>query len=233
MTLFQRNRPAVRTFAAGLVICALALLTAAPVLIADEVEELIGSAGAAYDSGNMKMTLELLSRAITDIQNKLSQALAGFLPGEVEGWERSEPEMSEFTSETGGLVVFGNLFSAGVEYTRSEGEGRVTVKLTNQPELTTIARANLQMLENPFFRDRAAEEAAETGEVVESYTLEPLRGMKQWRETEKAGEIALFVGEALLQVQGTGLESFAELEAILGTADLDGLAAFASENRTP
>ncbi len=229
----QMNRPVVRPIAAGLVLMALVLVTAVPAAFADEVEDLIGGAGEAYDGGNLKLTLELLSRAITDIQNRLSLTLAGFLPGEVEGWERSEPEVSEFSSETGGLVVFGNLFTAGVAYTRTEGEGRVTVKLTNQPELTAIARANMQMLENPFFRDRAAEEAVETGEVVDVYTLEPLRGMKQWREAEGAGEIALFVGQALLQAEGSGMESFAELESLLDTADLDGLAAFAAENRAP
>ena len=69
--------------------------------------------------------------------------------------------------------------------------------------------------------------------MLEACTLEELRGVKQWREAEGAGELALFVGEVLLQVEGTGLESVAELEAILGTADLAGLAAFASGASAP
>ncbi len=233
MILIHRNRPALRSLVTFLVLGALALCPAAPLTYADEVEDLIGNAAEAYRKGDLKNTLQLLSRAITDVQNRLSTTLAGFLPGAVEGWDRGEPEVSEFSSETGGLVVFGNLFSAAVAYTRSEGEGRMTVTLTNQPELTGIARANLQLLENPFFRDKAAEEAAETGVVVEAYTLEALRGMKQWREAEGAGEIALFVGEVLLQAEGTGLANFDELEALLGTADLGGLAGFAAGNSTP
>lgn len=232
MNLIHRNPSAGRPLLAALVLCVLALSPAVP-LFADQVEDLMVGAGDAYRTGNLKKTLELLSRAITDVQNQLSLTLAGFLPGELEGWERSDPEFSEFTSETGGLVIFGNLFSAGVDYTRSEGEGRVSVTLTNQPELTGIARANLQLLENPFFRERAAEEAAETGEVVEAYTLDPFRGMKRWRETEKAGEISLFIGEVLLQAEGSSLASIAELEAILGTADFQGLGAFAAGNSTP
>lgn len=233
MPLIPCNRPAIRQIAASLVICTLALFPAVPLLHADQVDDLISSAGDAYRGGHLKQTLELLSRAITDVQNRLSATLAGFLPGEVEGWDRSEPEVSEFSSETGGLVVFGNLFSAAVAYTRSEGDGRMTVTLTNQPELTGIARANLQMLENPFFRDKAAEEAEETGEVVEAYSRDALQGMKHWRTAEGAGEIALFVGDVLLQVEGTGLESFDELEALLGTADLVGLTVFAAGNDTP
>lgn len=229
----RRNRWPRRSLAAGAVILALALCPAGPAARADQVEDLIGGAGDAYRGGRLKEALELLGRAITGVQNRLSGTLAGFLPGEVEGWDRGEPEVSEFSSESGGLVVFGNLFSAGVVYTRREGEGRVSVKLTNQPELTGIARANLQMVENPFFREKAAEEAARTGEVVEAYTLEPLRGIKQWREGERAGELSLFVGDVLLQAEGTGLEDFAELEAILGAADLEGLAAFASGTPAP
>lgn len=226
-----------RTLAAGrpilaVLVCILALSPATP-LFADQVEDLIGGAGDAYRSGNLKQTLKMLSLAITDVQNQLSLTLAGFLPGEVEGWVRGDPDVSEFIADTGGLVVFGNLFSAGVTYTRIEGSGQVTVTLTNQPELTGIARANLQLLENPFFRERAAEEADETGEVVEACTMEALRGMKQWREAEGAGEIALFVGEVLLQAEGSGLEQIDVLEAILGTADLQGLGAFAAGNSTP
>lgn len=233
MILVHRNRPALRSLVTVLVLCALSLFPAASLLHADQVGDLIGRAGEAYRTGELKKTLELLSQAITDLQNQLSSTLAGFLPGEVEGWDRGEPEVSEFSSETGGLVVFGNLFSASVAYTRSAGAGRVTVTLTNQPELTGIARANLQMLENPFFRDRAAEEAEKTGEVVEAYTIETLRGVKQWREAEGAGEIALFVGEVLLQADGTGLAGIGELEALLGTADLGGLAGFAAGSSTP
>ena len=80
MNLLHRSRPALRTLAAGLVLLALTLFTAAPAASADQVEELIGSAAEAYRDGNLKMTLELLSRAITDIQNRLSLILAG-LPG--------------------------------------------------------------------------------------------------------------------------------------------------------
>lgn len=232
MNLIHRNLSAGRPILAALVICVLALAPAAP-LFADQVGDLIGGAGDAYKAGNLKKALELLSRAITDVQNQLSLTLAGFLPGEMEGWERGIPEFSEFTSDTGGLVVFGNLFSASVAYTRVEGDGRVTVTLTNQPELTGIARANLQLLENPFFRERVAEEAAETGQLVEAYTLDPLRGMRQWRDAEGAGEISLFVGEVLLQAEGSDLEGIAELEAILGTTDLQGLGAFAAGNSTP
>lgn len=232
MNLTHRNPSAGRPLLAALVICALTLAAATP-LFADHVQDLIGGAGDSYQAGNLKKTLNLLSQAITDVQNQLSRTLAGFLPGQLEGWERSDPQFSEFSSETGGLVVFGNLFTASVTYARIEGDGRVAVTLTNQPELTSIARANLQLLENPFFRERAAEEAAETGEVVEICTMETLRGMKQWREAEGTGEIALFVGEVLLQAEGSSLTSIAELEAILTTADLAGLGVFAGGNGTP
>jgi hypothetical protein len=130
-------------------------------------------------------------------------------------------------------VVFGNLFSASVPFTRTEGEGRVTVTLTNQPELTGIARANLQMIENPFFRDRAAEEAEVTGELLEAWSLGPLQGMKQWRQDEGAGEVSLFIGEVLFQADAAGLENFEELETVLAAADLDGLAAFAGGTAAP
>ncbi len=222
-----RTRLSFRTLLATLAVCLLAFSIAVP-LPADEVEELINGAGDAWRSGELKKSLLLLSRAITDVQNRLAATLAGFLPGEVEGWDRGEPEFSKFSSDTGGLVVFGNLFSAAVAYTRSEGEGEVTLTLTNQPELTSIARANLQLLENPFFRERTAEEAEETGEMVEPCGIGDLKGMKQWRTAEGSGEISLFVGEVLLQAEGRGLENITELEAILAAADLEGLAAFAA-----
>jgi len=226
MIIFHRNKTARRALAVGLLTILLALHPAAAGA-GEEVARRIADAGAAYGNGDLKQTLALLGQAITDVQNELSRTLAGFLPGEVEGWTRGEPEVSEFTSESGGLVVFGNLFSAAVPFTRSEGEGRLTVSLTNQPELTGIARANLQMLENPFFRERATEEAEETGELLEAWNLGPLKGMKQWRQAEGAGEVALFVGDVLFQAEGSGLQSFEEMEAVLAGADLDGLAAFA------
>jgi len=226
MNQTSRTRFSFRPLLATLVVCLLVFSVAVP-LPADEVEALISGAGDAWRSGDLKKSLQLLSRAITDVQNRLASTLAGFLPGEVEGWDRGEPEFSKFSSDTGGLVVFGNLFSAAVAYTRSEGEGEVTLTLTNQPELTGIARANLQLLENPFFRERTTEEAKETGELVEPCSIGALKGMKQWRTAEGSGEISLFVGEVLLQAEGRGLESIDELEAILTAADLVGLAAFA------
>lgn len=228
MNQHYRIRPALRALPALLLAGAIALTpVTARADQADQVERLISEAGKAWNGGELKRTLDLLAEAITMVQNRLSGELAGFLPGDIEGWERGTPEVSEFTSDSGGLVVFGNLFSAAVVYTRTEGEGRVAVNLTNQPELTGIARANLQLLENPFFRERSAEEAAATGQVVEAYALGQLNGMKQWREAEGAGEITLFVGDVLLQAEGTGLGGFEELEAIISAADTAGLAAFA------
>ena len=64
MKSVQRNRPALTVLAAGLAILALALPLSGPPAVADEVEDLIGSAGEAYSGGNMKQTLQLLSRAI-------------------------------------------------------------------------------------------------------------------------------------------------------------------------
>jgi|GEM_PF-3464634 len=231
MKLDYRNRSALRAMPALLLAGALVLTPA--VTRADQVERLIRDAGEAWSGDELKRTLDLLGEAITMVQNRLSTVLASFLPGELEGWERGEQEVSEFTSDSGGLVVFGNLFSAAVAYTRIEGEGRVTVNLTNQPELTGIARANLQMLENPFFRERATEDAEATGEVVEAYTIGELRGMKQWRAKEGAGEITLFVGDVLLQAEGTGLGDFEELEAVLAATDTEGLTVFAGGSTAP
>ena len=77
----QMNRPVVRPIAAGLVLMALVLVTAAPAAFADEVEDLIGGAGEAYGGGNLKLTLALSLGLLSPREDALVSLAAGGTQG--------------------------------------------------------------------------------------------------------------------------------------------------------
>jgi hypothetical protein len=160
------------------------------------------------------------------VQDILSQELAGFLPGEIEGWKRGEVMSESIDNSSGAAQAFSSFFSASVEYGKEDAEDSVLVNLTNAPQIVQMAKIPFELLQNPYFQKMSEEEDA--GEKIETYELNGLEGYRRIIVDDREAEITIFHGDVMLHVQGKSLSDLKRIDQFAAQADLEGIMRFSS-----
>jgi hypothetical protein len=164
------------------------LVTTAPLVHADEVEDSIKEGLDAYGAGDYSTAAASLDYAAQLIRQKKGGELESVFPDALEGWT-AENASSDGTA----AAMFGGGVTAERRYTRDDGE--VTVQLvTDSPMLQGV----MMMLSNPSFA------------LADGGKLERISGQKgivKYDEEGRSGTINIVVDNRyLITVEGSGVD---------------------------
>ena len=111
---------------------ALALAVSVVPAMADEVEDVLTGAIAAYQDGDIKLAREEIEYALTLLKKAEAVGLVGFLPLALDGWTRTIEEGEN------AMAMFGGGISATGNYA-TDGEEFTLTLLANSPLVTSMA----------------------------------------------------------------------------------------------
>src|SRR5262245_46815509 len=156
------------------------------------------AASAATDAANAKV--------VDPVDFKRLQAL---LPG-VAGWQKGHPQAERMTSPV-------SFSYASARYTK--GDVEITEKITDS--------GSNQLLIAPLTMMLAAGYSKESTRGFEkSTTVAGFPAFEKWDKHEKSGDLTVFVNQRfLVELEGTALTDYKDLQAFLARTDLQTLAA--------
>lgn len=204
------------------------LSLAVTTIYSDEISEALISAKDAYDHKKYSESSLFIHKALGGIRRIISSQIMNYLPGELEGWERTHPTSNVDTGESIGIVSTQN-YSVEVRFTQKEQNQQVTVTISNIAHIVQIAKAGIELYKNPFFQKMQQER--QTEEKIETLTVKDFEGAKTTNTKSKRHEIVLFYQDLMMQMRGSGIADPATLDAFLNAIDFDGLKNFSGEIR--
>ena len=113
----------------------------------DQVEALITKALAAYKAGKAATAIDDLQKAISLMQKSLQKGMAGFLPAAPKGWTAGKIDSTSMSMGT--AKDAGAWRQVSRRYTRTSDKLRVTITITNSPQLIQATKAASKMYQSP------------------------------------------------------------------------------------
>ena len=184
-----------------------ALLSVSAISVADEVTDQLNVAREAYESGNLRQSVDELNYAIAQIQEKLNASYARLLPDALPGWSAGEA-----VSQAGALAMLDGGTNMNRSYTR-DGGGSVEIKVfANSP----VAQGMSMMLSNPVLM--------QLDPTTRAYRYQGRGGMIKHDAGSMSYEINMMLkNNILLQVSGDGLADKSAVVEYLKAVDFKAL----------
>lgn len=183
----SRKRVGMR-YASRAVIAFLSVMVSFPSAYADDVEDAIKEALAAYKKQEFSAAAESLDYATTLIRQRKGSALENVFPTPLDGWKAEQA-----SSQAAGSGFFGGGVTA--ERTYKKGERNVTVSLvTDSPMLQGV----MMMFGNPMFM------ASDGGKMKK---IAGQKAMVKYPAGSGSGEITIAVDKTLITVRGQADEA--------------------------
>lgn len=182
-------------------ICAAALVLAPHFAAADEIEDTLEAALAAYRAGDLKGAKQDLDYVTTLLGQMQAGNLAAFLPAALDGWTRSEGA----AADAAGLALFGGGASAAASYARGDETVDIQIMADNQ-----MVAAMGAVFSNPALMGQMGKVKRINRETV---VVTP------------AGEVQALIDQRIM-VQITGSAPVEAKEAYFAAIDMGALKAF-------
>lgn len=198
MTKIFSNRP---TLALGI---ALGLSGACT---ADEVTDQIEAGRKAYESNELRTSVEALNFAVAKIQERITANLLTLLPAPASGWQADPAE-----SQSGGMAAMLTGTTLSRRYHGPEGAEVELHLMADSPLMPMLTMA----LSMPFM--------AQSNQNLKVYSLAGNRGTIEHAPDTRDYEITLLVGNRLVvQGKGTNLADPRPIELYLERLDLNAI----------
>lgn len=169
-------------------IALVAVMATFPNAYADDVEDAIKEALAAYKKQEFSAAAESLDYATTLIRQRKGSALENVFPTPLDGWKAEQA-----SSQAAGTAFFGGGVTA--ERTYKKGDRNVTVSLvTDSPMLQGV----MMMFGNPMFM------ASDGGKMKK---IAGQKAMVKYPAGSGSGEITIAVAKTLVTVRGQADEA--------------------------
>ncbi|MBI1870587.1 MAG: hypothetical protein HYS07_05255 [Chlamydiae bacterium] len=192
-------------------------------LQADPVTDAIDQARQAYEAKDYVKSADYLDQALRNIKMFISQEVEKLLPQSLEGWEKIE---SSSDVEGGKLfdLVSPRVFSVEVGFKKLEPPQQIKISVSNVPHIVQIAKAESEMLSNPFFAK--IEEKNSSGQKMEVYQQGEFQGVKTVNVQYKEIELTLFYGDMMVRLKGLGVEDSKTMDLWVRAIHFDDLKKF-------
>lgn len=182
------------------------LLSAAPVLPADEIIDQIDVGKKAYEDGELRQAKQELEYAVAQIQELLDNEYIKLMPEPLKGWSAEQAQ-----AQTAGMAMMGGGTQISRRYYNNDSGESVELRvMADSPFL----QAMTMMMSNPMMM------RSEPG--TKMYRLGKNRGMIKNQPGSDRWEINLMVANrVLVQSEGNDLKDKKPVEAYLKALDLE------------
>jgi hypothetical protein len=187
-------------------LAALLLALACPPARADEILEQIEAAKRLYQEGDVTGAATELDFALQALRAKAGGSLAAVMPEPPPGWSAGPVEQG------GGAMAFMGGTMLTRVYSETGGPGRIEAQIIAN---NAMIQGFAAMLANP------AVLAARPG--TQRVRIGRDNALLEWKAAERAGDLALVTGAAMIRLEGRGLDGGEALIALLRRFDLDRL----------
>ena len=196
-----------------------------------DVEAKIESALKAYRSGQTGEAMSSLQEAIAMIQKSTEKGLAAFFPKAPEGWDASKLDSQSLStggSDNGG----GSWTTLSQNFTRKKDPLKVTVTLTNSPQLIQAQKGMLAAFKNPEMLKALNADPNHQVKLIEQSGWVGLRQITKGKgqDDKGKGEIAVYSDSCVLTLQ-VDSDDQAVLDTFWKSIDLKGLAAASPKSK--
>jgi hypothetical protein len=175
--------------------------------LADEVTDQLDAARKAYDSGDLRGTVDILNFAVAKIKEQVTAQLLRLLPEPLPGWQADPAQ-----SESAGIAAMITGTNLSRRYYRPDG-AEVTLSVTADSPLLPMLT---MFLSSPFMMQADPD--------TKPYSLKGQRGMLKHSPEGNEYEASLMVGNRILiQGRGRGPTDENVVQQYLEAMDLDAI----------